>query len=257
MTSYRPTYMDLYDDYVTQKKSIRTIAEENQVSPCLITRNLELLNIPLRKMKSLPKITREMLRQDYTKNKMSITKIANKYGVSPPFIRRKLNRYKIKVRPPKSLLSTLTKETLYDLYIIQNLSINSISKKFYTASLSISKLLKKYDIPIKTNKKFHLSKEELYQEYIILNKPSSKIAKEQDVSQALIQQYIRRYNLYKPRKIVDGKILYWRKGGYVYTASYDEALNDYLNKSVPQIAKENDCHENSIRARLAELGILK
>jgi hypothetical protein len=104
-------------------------------------------------MKPKDILTKELLELEYIQNKMSILKIARKYNIpSTTSVSQALDRFELKRERIHKGLHHVTKEWLYEKYVTENLSLRSINKLLGRKNRSdVSKLLKKYEIPIREN----------------------------------------------------------------------------------------------------------
>ena len=100
----------------------------------------------------------------------------------------------------------ITKEQLYQLYIIENKTTKECAKFFECSNGLIRLKIKEYEIYkpkyLQNNcKKFNIMKEKLYQLYIIENKTRKECAEFFGCSDPLIKQKIRKYGLQKPKHL--------------------------------------------------------
>jgi 5-methylcytosine-specific restriction endonuclease McrA len=100
----------------------------------------------------------------------------------------------------------ITKEQLYQLYIIENKTAKECVKFFECSNGLIRLKIKEYEIYkpkyLQNNcKKFNIMKEKLYQLYIIENKTRKECAEFFGCSDPLIKQKIRKYGLQKPKHL--------------------------------------------------------
>ena len=99
----------------------------------------------------------------------------------------------------------LTKESLYQEYIVNKKTILQIANEMVCSSTTVWKYLKKHNIPIRSkseamqgsNNKYHhiLTKEFLYKEYIVNKKSIKTIAKEINSSCKPVYMALKRYNI--------------------------------------------------------------
>lgn len=130
----------------------------------------------------------------------------------------------------------ITKEQLYQLYIIENKTAKECVKFFECSNGLIRLKIKEYEIYkpkyLQNNcKKFNIMKEKLYQLYIIENKTRKECAEFFGCSDPLIKQKIRKYGLQKPKhlqsKNVERKeILYCENCGSSFIVSRFRATNE-------------------------------
>lgn len=140
-------------------------------------------------------ISKEFLVKEYIINKKSTTQIAEEVGYSKSTIWFYLKLYNIPIRIISESLKgkrknskyskILTKEFLYEEYIINKKSCNQIAKETNISDVVIWDNLKKQDINVRTNLVATLlksnitnilTKDFLYQEYVINKKSSLQIA---------------------------------------------------------------------------------
>lgn len=103
-------------------------------------------------MKPSEILTRELLVQEYLVNKLSTVEIAKKFNIkSDNSVAQYIKKYDLH-RPNKKIAETyITKEELYQKYIIENKGLKEIANEIgFKAKHSIKRLLKKYDIDIRT-----------------------------------------------------------------------------------------------------------
>lgn len=98
----------------------------------------------------------------------------------------------------------ITAEELYDLYIVQGLSLNQIAKIYGCLRCIIRQRIKKYNIEIRSSKdaremqtKYHISKEQLYNLYVKDNLSASYIADLFECSLSWICNKLKKYNISK------------------------------------------------------------
>lgn len=72
-------------------------------------------------------LTKDLLITEKIVNQMTVKEIAIKYGWSEPTVTKKLREYKIEYKR-KDIRDVLTKEQFYDLYFVQNMTINEIAR---------------------------------------------------------------------------------------------------------------------------------
>jgi transposase len=99
----------------------------------------------------------------------------------------------------------LTKEQLYQDYIVNKLSTQKIAKKYNIDPHTAYDKLKKYNIPLRSRKETTieanknrskvLDKKVLYQMYVVEEKSSTIIAKELEVSKGTVTRYLKQYGI--------------------------------------------------------------
>lgn len=85
----------------------------------------------------------------YVNERLTTTEIAELLGKSNSTISNWLKKYEIPIRDNREAQRPVvpTKEQLYDLYIVQELSIDTIRARLRSSEPSISRLLEEYNIP--------------------------------------------------------------------------------------------------------------
>ena len=89
----------------------------------------------------------------------------------------------------------LSKEELYDLYIIQKMPIKDIIKKYDIPNATLYRLLKQHGINV--NRSAEISKEELYDLYITQNLPLWKIGEMFNCDRKAVARLCKKYNIEK------------------------------------------------------------
>ena len=130
----------------------------------------------------------------------------------------------------------ITKEQLYQLYIIENKTAKECVKFFECSNGLIRLKIKEYEIYkpkyLQNNcKKFNIMKEKLYQLYIIENKTRKECAEFFGCSDPLIKQKIRKYGLQKPKHLQSKNVerketLYCENCGSSFIVSRFRATNE-------------------------------
>ena len=130
----------------------------------------------------------------------------------------------------------ITKEQLYQLYIIENKTAKECVKFFECSNGLIRLKIKEYEIYkpkyLQNNcKKFNIMKEKLYQLYIIENKTRKECAEFFGCSDPLIKQKIRKYGLQKPKHLQSKNVerketLYCENCGSLFIVSRFRATNE-------------------------------
>jgi transposase len=136
----------LYKEYIENKKSIKVISNEFKIATMTIYEALLRFNIEIRKNKKY-QIPRDILYIEYIENNKTLDEISKIFGCSSSTIKSQLKKYKIQLRigkPNKN--SIINEDVLYKLYIVDNLRIRDISKKFNISERYISDKLKSFNI---------------------------------------------------------------------------------------------------------------
>jgi len=156
-------------------------------------------------------LTKEQLYQDYVIDKIPAEKIAEKYGVNRSFIRRRFKKYNIPTRDRKeaslerhkSISEKLTYKTLYQMYIIEEKSINQIAKLLNVGNNTIKRYLKQYNIDIiRYPLKRKINQDKLYELYVVEKKSIYEIAKMFNVDRSTIEDRLKKMNINK-RTIIE------------------------------------------------------
>lgn len=137
------------------------------------------------------------------------------------------------------MLTDLTKDDLYDLYINKNKGIRSIAKLYNCSRSKIENLLIKYDIPTKdSNYTPTVSKEQLVELYINKLLSPKVIGDMLNCSKNAIVRAIKYYNLVQPNK-------YRHKRKSILTKEY--LTKWYIEEELfcEQIANREDCPYSS------------
>jgi len=105
-------------------------------------------------MKTYQDLNYKFLYHEYIKNNKSIRDIARETGLTKKQIQRLINKFKIKKEPnnckTKKYEQILTKNFLYEQYILEDKSINEISQKINIPANTIGKYLHIHNILRKT-----------------------------------------------------------------------------------------------------------
>lgn len=106
-------------------------------------------------MKPKDVLTKELLEEEFVKNKMSVGAIAMKYNIpSKNSVSQAVKRYGLSRENQKKKLENITREWLYQKYVIEDLSALDIVKLFgYKRKASILQILHKFQIPIRQTTK--------------------------------------------------------------------------------------------------------
>ena len=102
----------------------------------------------------------------------------------------------------KELKDIVSKEELYDLYVIQNKNRNYIMNKYSLTVRMLTALLKLYNIKKLNITIDNISKETLYNAYIVDNLSVKEISEKYKLSENFIRHKISLYKIKKPRSLV-------------------------------------------------------
>ena len=160
----KPSKMELEDLYLKDKLSYRELAKKFLVNGSTIGEWLKSYNLPIRRFgegripKGVIKPKREELENLYVTQKLSVMKIAKKIGVAEDTIKHWIINYGLeyKAKGHRKKLIGITKNDLIQLYSIQKFSTRQIAKRYNVSKTVILYWLKKYDIPLRSSKKFNL-----------------------------------------------------------------------------------------------------
>lgn len=95
-------------------------------------------------------LTQKLLSQEILVNKLTINQIAAKYNWSAPTVKKYLKKYKIK-HGRKDIRNSLTKEEFYNMYYVENISLQDIAKRFDTVYLgTLIKQMRAWGYVVKT-----------------------------------------------------------------------------------------------------------
>jgi len=206
----RPSRDTLERMYLEERMSICKISEKIGVVPRTIINWLSLYEIPVRtvseaKLKGIVKPTREDLKLRYIEDQRSSVWIATEIGVNPSTIRRWLHEYGIQVRTnSESQLKEAvkpSKEELEHLYLKERLNTYEIRDKLGVATPSITRWLKEYGIPVRSNSEAKLkgtvkpSKEELKIMYLEDGLNAYEISVKLGVADVSIGNWLREYGI--------------------------------------------------------------
>jgi len=270
---------ELYDLYITQNKSQKDIQKLYNLSDREFYSLKEFYKITKRlKSHEIDNIlTKDVLQKEYLKNKLSAKAIGKKYKIDEETVLNRLNKYNIE----KSNITIkkkheVIKSILYDQYIIQNKSIdliskeNKVSEKYISKCLSELKIFKSKD-KIKESQKHTLNSNYTKQELKKLYKKRAihqTIDLENRYTEAL--NNITKENFYKyyieenhtkkevlehyniSNKIFKKLYIYFNINKYEYlknkAPSKEELYQLYLveKKSIKQIAIESKCSRTVI-----------
>ena len=139
---------------------------------------------------------------------MSLTKIAKLYNSDRSSISdyaKKINLPAKKTYKPADL-SSLTYEIFYNLYWVENKSLNYISKIYNVGNKAIKRKAEKFGILLKGKKCITISCDELHNMHYIENMSLVKIAKKLGVSQTAVSKHAKKIG-FKPREMNEAAIL--------------------------------------------------
>ena len=176
----------LYKLYWEQGKSVIEIGKELGVSEATVRKYMKRYGIPRRsrseantlRWKKQRKregkvidLSKELLEKLYVQQRKSTVEIGKQLGISPSTVRDLLRKYNIPIRDLSDAIRNIydkqgkkkpTREELYLLYWIKNMSVSKIAKKFYVTSSTVHRWLNKYSIPKRTcieeRKKYYMNR---------------------------------------------------------------------------------------------------
>lgn len=174
----RISYEELYDLYITQNKSAKTIRNIYNISINAFLLLIKEYNIVKKfTSKEIDNIlTKEILEKEYLENKLSAKVIGKKYRVHEETVLNRLSKYNIeKLNIARKNKYKKIKENLYDQYIIQNKSITQIAKENKMDKRTVSKFIKELNLTkseeqLKQSSKITLRENHSIQELKILYK---------------------------------------------------------------------------------------
>lgn len=126
----------------------------------------------------------------------------------------------------------LTKDWLYDQYIVKNKTVSQICQEFDLKRDTVAHKLSYFKIKKTNNDALYKNKKWLYNQYIELNKSQKEISELCSVQQSTIWRYLKKYNIIKEEQ-------------YVYTKDFLFEEHVIKHKSMLQIAKETG-HNNTV-----------
>jgi Trp operon repressor len=146
----------LVNQYVDNNRSESDISKELNCSYVTITKNLREYGIEIRSPSiesRIYNIDPDWLRTEYETNLKSCREISEEIGCTIGTIELRLKRYNIKIRPTGIARTRykLSKEFLYNEYIIKEKSTREIANDVGCSNSIILRDIKAYDIPVRTN----------------------------------------------------------------------------------------------------------
>ena len=108
----------------------------------------------------------------------------------------------IKKITDEKLMSIISKEELYNLYVIQNKNRNEVCKSLNISTVILDKLLHKYNIEKAKEHSFTITKEQLYQDYIIDNMKLKDVAKKYNVCIGCVIEKLAKFSIKKDRVLI-------------------------------------------------------
>jgi predicted GIY-YIG superfamily endonuclease len=208
---------ELFDLYVNQKLSKKTISKIYECGITTIDRRLKEYNIPIRvteNYKASYKLDREEILDLYLNKKKSMLELSRIYGIGCSGIRTFLNRENIKTGINKTA-NLKNKKRLYDNQFIlsfkemvdNGLSLIEISKKLNITKSKVTYIKHRYlDKVEKTEYKFNF--DEIKEMYMIKKMTKSEIASFYDVSVNVITNYLKNNSLKRGGNKINRDILY-------------------------------------------------
>ena len=157
----KPTRDELKRMYIDERMSTWKIAERLGISNRTVYNFLIEYRIEPKKARELPKgfvkPTRDELKRMYIDERMSTWKIGKKLRVSQMTVSRLLGEYEIETRDRSETrlpegFTKPTKEELEKMYVDERTSMREIEKKLGVSDTFVYTWLKKYGIPIRSNK---------------------------------------------------------------------------------------------------------
>ena len=212
----------LYDQYIIQRKSTYQLAEELICSNITINRALKKHNIQIRSLSEYHETSKDILNKlhsydwmynQYIMQEKSIVQIGTELGRSYFIINTALKKHNIIIRTmsevkgiSKELYNKLNnKHWLHDQYIVSKKSPDQLGKELSCSFATVTKYLKKHNIPLRTmNEAQGLSKELynklnnkdwLYDQYITKEKNTIQLSKELGCCHTTVINYIKRHNI--------------------------------------------------------------
>lgn len=206
---------ELIQKYISEDLSLAQCANYFNCCRPTVIKNLKLYNIE--------KLPIQILYNDLYHQYIILGKTRNEcadyFKCSDTTVSRFLKQYNIKkehiikhlVEETKSNLPynkiIISKEQLYNVYIIQNKSIKETASYFGCSIPPIRRLLKEYNIKksvklmhavnTKKNVKYVITKENLYEQYTILGKSRNELTTYFNCSKTTIDRLLKKYNIRK------------------------------------------------------------
>jgi len=193
--------------------------------------------------------SKEELYNLYWIENKTMTEIAKMCNVSRPYISKCLREYKIKIKTmsfaqkgkksgKEKIKCFVSKEELYNLYWIENKTINEISIKFNVSNHSIYNWLNDFKIKIKDIKTAKggclcpITKEELYNLHKIKKMSCVKIGKLFNVSPYIVTTWLKEYNILimKLNEYIGVLSSNWQGG--ISFEPYCQKFNNQLKKTI-------------------------
>jgi transposase-like protein len=209
----KPTKEELNKLYNEERKSTIQIGRKLGITDNTIRRWMRKYNLPIRRTlknelpKGFTKPTKEELNRLYHDERKSLKEIGKELGgVSTTFVSNLMERYRIdrrdssESRLPKDFIKP-TKEELNRLYHNEGKSTVEIGKKLGITDSTISRWMRKYNLPIRSASKSRLpgfvkpTKEELNRLYYDEGKSTDKIGKNLGVSSSTIISWMKKYDI--------------------------------------------------------------
>jgi DNA-binding Lrp family transcriptional regulator len=131
--------------YVTEKKSLRKVAEMLSCSSETVIKRCKEQGIPLRSQR-IEGLTKSLLRQCYLKEGKTTREIAKDMGCSANLIRIKCKKFGIPLRNPGTKKIEIDEPRLRKLYLTQGKCMHEIAELLNCSPGVISRRIKKLDI---------------------------------------------------------------------------------------------------------------
>lgn len=187
---------DLFQLRHNENKSSEEIAKVFNCSAPLILNLLRMYDIHKNKRKH-EDLTKEQLCRLYIEENKTAAEIGKMYNCSKSVVVRLLREFKLNIKLSNQLKDNrLSRDKLYDYYIIQGKSAREIAESYGCHASYIERLLSDYAIK-KFKKKMHeiIPKDELIQLYYNEGLPMSEIAKVYNCCTSSVENVIRRHGL--------------------------------------------------------------
>ena len=201
-------------EYEVNRKYTTQIAKYIGTSNSTICRWMKKLKIKTRGIletrfqKGFVKPTKEELNRWYNEERRNTIEIGKELGISAPTISRWMGEYGIKRRDnsesnlPRREFSKPSKKEMEGWYLNEHKGMSEIAKKLGVSTPTVNRLLREYNIPIKTNSESHLprgfvkpGKNELYNEYVVKRNTMPFLAEKYKVSIGAIRDWLENNNL--------------------------------------------------------------
>jgi transposase len=152
--------------YIDERKSLKKIAKEKNVSESTITNRIKGFGIRIRSkedylmLRKVKKASKEELKEMYIDRHMGCNEIAKELGCSPAAAYRWVKGAGIQLRDAsesklKEGVKKPTKEELKQWYVVEQMSSTSIAKKVGVSNPTILQQLRDYKISIRDNSDCH------------------------------------------------------------------------------------------------------